>query len=97
MEYITILIILLCISLAFERKFHLRLYQSRKERVLIPLIFFLIGIVWDSFAVTRGHWSFNMDSLLGLKIGVLPIEEYLFFLIIPYAVLTLYRVFKKEI
>jgi lycopene cyclase domain-containing protein len=97
MEYLVILLILFCVSLFLELKFHLRLYQSKKERMLIPIIFFLIGILWDSFAVARGHWVFNMDKLLGIKIGLLPIEEYLFFLIIPYTILTLYRVLKKEI
>lgn len=97
MEYIIILLFLLCVQLFLEHKFHLHLYKSRKERFIIPLIFFVIGIAWDSFAVARGHWSFNMDKLLGIKIGYLPIEEYLFFLIIPYSILTIYRVLKREI
>lgn len=97
MEYLVVLLILFGVSLFLEQKFNLRLYQSRRERILIPLVFFLIGIIWDSYAVTRGHWSFNMEKLLGIRIGVLPVEEYLFFLIIPYTVLTLYRVLKKKV
>src|SRR5258706_12152166 len=97
MEYVVILLILFGVSLFLEQKFNLHLYQSRKERILIPLAFFLIGVIWDSYAVVRGHWNFNTEKLLGIKIGVLPIEEYLFFLIIPYTVLTIYRVLKKQI
>ena len=97
MEYLLILVGLFALSLFLEFKFHLRLYSSRKERFIIPLLFFLIGTLWDSYAVIRGHWYFNFDNLLGVRIGVLPLEEYLFFIVVPYAVLTLYKVLKKEI
>ena len=97
MEYLLILALVFLITLFIEIKYHLRLYTSRKERTLIPLIFFVVGCVWDSFAVARGHWSFNVDNLLGIRIGYLPLEEYLFFLVIPYFILTLYAALKKEI
>jgi len=38
-----------------------------------------------------------VDNLLGIRIGYLPLEEYLFFLVIPYFILTLYAALKKEI
>lgn len=69
----------------------------RRKRVLIPIIFFAVGTAWDTFAVWRGHWYFDYSNLVGLKIGLLPIEEYLFFLIIPYFIITFYRFLKKEI
>ncbi len=97
MEYLIILILLFIFSLGLEIKYRIHLYKSRKERLIIPLVFFVIGVLWDSFAVIRGHWYFNMDNLLGIRIGVLPLEEYLFFLVIPYATLTIYRAIKKEI
>jgi len=97
MEYLLILVLVFLITLFIEIKYHLRLYTSRKERMLIPLIFFIIGSIWDSFAVARGHWNFNLDNLLGIRIGYLPLEEYIFFLIIPYFILTLFAVLKKEI
>ncbi|OGY18051.1 MAG: hypothetical protein A2784_05055 [Candidatus Chisholmbacteria bacterium RIFCSPHIGHO2_01_FULL_48_12] len=95
MEYLIILSILLVIAVGLEWKFHIHLYQSRRERLVIPLFFFILGTTWDSFTVAKGHWHFG--QLSGITIGYLPLEEYLFFFIIPYFILTLYRFLRKEI
>jgi lycopene cyclase domain-containing protein len=97
MEYFLILIGILLITILMDYKYHVKLYNSRKERIFIPLLLLIFGIVWDTFAIWRGHWSFNDAGLLGIKIGLMPLEEYLFMLIIPYAILTHYKVLKKEI
>jgi len=97
MEYLAILLLLLIVGLFLDWKYRMKLYNSRRERVIIPLVFFIIGFLWDSFAVYRGHWTFKGSGLIGIKIGVLPLEEYLFFLIIPYFILTVYKALRKEI
>ncbi len=97
MEYLVILISILVIAIALNFKYRIHLYQSRKERFLIPIIFFIVGTLWDSYAVYRGHWYFQIDNLIGIKIGYLPLEEYLFFLIIPYFILSIYRILKIKI
>jgi len=97
MEYLLILIGLFVISICLEWKYRIKLYSSRKERFLIPLVFLIIGTIWDSFAIWRGHWTFEGPGLVGLTIGLMPVEEYLFALIVPYFILTIYRVLKKEI
>jgi len=92
MEYFIILILLFLVTLFLETTFKVHLYNSIKERILIPIIFLVIGTIWDSFAVYLGHWSFDYSKMIGIKIGLLPLEEYLFFLIVPYFILTFYRV-----
>ena len=42
-------------------------------------------ILWDSYFAYQGVWSFNDQYLIGFRILKLPIEEWLFFLLIPYA------------
>jgi len=96
MEYLIILIVLFLISLFLQKKYHNRLYQNKKERILIPLAFFITGTAWDSYAVFMGHWTFEKKHLIGINIGLLPLEEYLFFLIVPYFILTLYTVLKRN-
>jgi lycopene cyclase domain-containing protein len=34
---------------------------------------------WDSVAVHRGYWHFAPERILGLHLGVLPVEEVSFF------------------
>tara|TARA_B100001964_G_C14094889_1_gene536548 strand:+ start:531 stop:824 length:294 start_codon:yes stop_codon:yes gene_type:complete len=97
MEYILVLIAILLISIFLDHKYHTKLYDSRKERILIPIVFLILGSIWDTFAIWRGHWSFSGSGLIGIKIGLMPLEEYLFMLIIPYAILTHYKALRKEI
>lgn len=97
MSYLSILFVLLIVTFFLETKFRIHLFSSRKERIIIPLIFFFIGVVWDTYAVWSGHWFFSREKLLGIYIGILPLEEYLFFVIVPYAVITIYKVLKIKI
>ena len=97
MSYLQILILLVVISVFLEWKYRIHLYKSRKERFLIPVVFFIVGLIWDWYATINNHWNFNFKNLTGVRIGILPLEEYLFFLVIPYFVLTFYRVLKRYV
>jgi lycopene cyclase domain-containing protein len=70
--------------LSFDKKVHF--YQN--WRALFPSIL-LIGfvfLIWDEF--------FTVTYLLKFYIGHLPIEEILFFLVVPYACVFIYEVVK---
>ena len=45
-------------------------------------------IAWDAYAISQGHWFFDRDQILGIfgPFGI-PLEEYLFFLVVPLAAL----------
>ena len=74
-----------------EWAFDLRVYRNPKRLLATVAIAAPPFILWDAFAIAQGHWFFDRSQMLGI-IGPLniPLEEYLFFLIIPIAaVLTL--------
>tara|TARA_B110000908_G_scaffold146898_1_gene178179 strand:+ start:303 stop:890 length:588 start_codon:yes stop_codon:yes gene_type:complete len=58
-------------------------------------------IAWDVYFTNIGVWGFNPDHLIGVNILNLPIEEWLFFLCVPYASIFTYHCFgvliKKDI
>ncbi len=95
-EYITILIVLFLIVLVLEKTHHIHLFHNRKERLEIVGLFFIIGVLWDTFAIWRGHWVFPPENNLGIVIGLMPLEEYLFILIIPYFILTIYKIIDSK-
>lgn len=95
-EYFLILMAFLIVTFLLQRKFRIRLYRNWKECIEVAGLLFLIGFVWDTFAVWRGHWAFPPGNTLGITIGLLPVEEYLFFLIVPYFGLTLYKVIQSR-
>ncbi len=75
------------ISIPFLFSFHPKLRFYKKWRGLLPalLITMLIFIPWDVWFTTSGYWGFNETYFLGSRLFSLPIEEWLFFICIPYA------------
>jgi lycopene cyclase domain-containing protein len=49
--------------------------------ILVGLFF----IIWDIYFAYENVWGFNDDYLIGIRWFKLPLEEWLFFLLIPYA------------
>ena len=49
----------------------------------IGIIFAIYGS-WDVFAAWRGHWYFNPEGVWGFRLAGLPLEEVLFFIVIPF-------------
>jgi lycopene cyclase domain-containing protein len=64
----------------------------RWRRLLLAMApVFVIFIVWDLYAIAQGHWTFDPERTTGVLFpGGLPLDEVIFFLVIPLAsVLTL--------
>jgi lycopene cyclase domain-containing protein len=40
--------------------------------------------VWDVIATARGHWTFNPAHVLGVSLAGLPLEEWLFFVVVSF-------------
>jgi lycopene cyclase domain-containing protein len=57
-----------------------------KRAALSILPISTLFLLWDAYAISKGHWFFDRDQMLGI-IGPLsiPLEEYLFFIIVPLA------------
>ena len=51
---------------------------------IAPISFLFIA--WDAYAIRSGHWRFNKEQILGIYGPFcIPLEEYLFFIIVPIA------------
>ncbi len=57
------------------------------------LIIASIFLIWDYYFTKNGIWSFNYDYCLGIKMFGMPIEEWLFFFIIPFCSLFIHFAF----
>ncbi len=69
--------------LSFDKK--VSFYKSWKALFTGILVMMLIFIPWDIYFTQNGFWGFNPDHLCGIEILSLPLEEWLFFIVVPYA------------
>lgn len=60
-----------------------RVYARWRRLLLTLLPVFVVFTVWDVLAIRAGHWSYDPEQTTGVKAGVVPVEELLFFVIIP--------------
>ena len=79
---ILVFTIIICFIASFDRRIlfnrHFGAYMKSAVLVAIPFI------SWDVWFTTKGVWWFNTDYTLGLIIAGLPLEEWLFFIFIPF-------------
>ncbi|MGB0510065.1 MAG: lycopene cyclase domain-containing protein [Flavobacteriales bacterium] len=95
--YLTVDLAVLAIPLAcsFDRKVRfVRFWPALFPAIAIMMALF---IPWDIAFTERGIWGFNPDYLSGLWIAGIPLEEWLFFICIPYACLFTYESLKHYV
>ena len=94
---------LLSLAYPLARSFERRIYYYKKWKFLLTsiLLMMLLFIPWDIWFTHWSVWQFNNDYICGLKLFLLPIEEWLFFIIIPFACVFIHEVlnyfFNKEL
>ena len=55
--------------------------------MVLPAILY---IAWDSYFTAKGVWSFNENYITGNYLFGLPVEEVLFFFVVPYCCVFIY-------
>jgi lycopene cyclase domain-containing protein len=90
-NYIIIDFLILLFPLIFTFKWKFKYYKFFKSLSASILIVGISYIFWDILVTKRGDWWFNEDFLIGFEILGLPIEEILFFIVVPFACIFIYE------
>lgn len=72
----------------------LRFWRNFRALVFSLSILVVIFGAWDIFATWRAHWSFNPEGVFGINIINLPVEEWLFFIVVPFCCIFTWEALK---
>lgn len=97
-EYLALMGACVAVTLPLEFVFRARVYR-RPRRLLralaAPVAFF---VAWDQVAIARGHWTFTERYVTGWELpGALPVEELVFFLVIPVCALLTFEASRRTL
>lgn len=92
MKYLYLLINVLSVLFPLLFSFHkgMRWIKHFKHIIISMIIVAVLYLVWDIYFTKNGIWGFNLDYCLGITFFGMPLEEYLFFICIPYASLFIH-------
>jgi lycopene beta-cyclase len=90
-HYLLILAACLVATLPLELGLGARVYRRPwlVTRTLLPVV--VVFLTWDLLAYARGHWWFDDRYILGPRLLGLPMEEWLFFVVVPLCALLTFE------
>lgn len=91
-HYLLINVLTIAYPLAQSYERRIRFLAQWKAIVSAIVVSGAVFLVWDEIFTQLGVWGFNDRYLVGLRLGSLPIEEYGFFLTVPFSCLFIYEV-----
>ncbi|GAA1693047.1 lycopene cyclase domain-containing protein [Fodinicola feengrottensis] len=84
LSYVAVLVLCLIGALWLEPLLKVNVLRRWRRLVLSLLPTLILFGLWDIAAIAAGHWSYDPRQLTGIVLpGRLPIEELLFFVIVP--------------
>src|SRR5690348_4939170 len=90
-QYLMVLGLCAAVTLPLEIIGGARVYRRPRAlaATLVPVVVLFVG--WDLIAVHRGDWWYSTRYTLGLRLLGLPVEEWLFFIVVPVCALLTYE------
>lgn len=90
-HYLAVLVLCLVFTAPLEWFFGARVYARWRRTAVAVAVGAAPFVVWDYLAIRAGDWAISPRHTLGVMIGAFPIEELLFFVVIPLCALLTYE------
>lgn len=91
-QYLLLMAGCLLLTLPLEFVLRARVYRRPRRLLLSLLPVLAIFIVWDIVGIVRGHWWYSERYTTGVLFPLdVPLEEVVFFIVIPICALLTYE------
>lgn len=90
-QYLLLMAGCLAITLPLEFAFRARVYRRAGALLLSLVPTVVLFSIWDVAGILRDHWSYNPRFVTGVHLGVMPLEELVFFIVVPVCGLLSYE------
>lgn len=94
-QYLLLMAGCVLITLPLEFVVGVRVYRSPRRLLAALLPAFVLFVLWDLFGILRGHWTYSPRFVTGIRIGPVPLEELVFFVVIPICALLTFEAVGK--
>ncbi|WP_207128531.1 lycopene cyclase domain-containing protein [Actinocatenispora comari] len=90
-QYLVVLGVCVVVTVPLEFVLGARVY--RRPRLLVATLAPVVVAfgAWDLFGYHRGDWWYSIRQTLGARLLGLPVEEWLFFLVVPVCALLTFE------
>lgn len=84
LTYLALLAGCLVVTAPLELLLRVRVYARWRRLLAAVAPEFTVFLVWVLYAIAQGHWDYSDELTLGVRLpGGIPVEEVLFFLVVP--------------
>ena len=91
-QYLALMAACLLLTLPLEVVLGARVYRRPRRTFIAVVPVALLFVAWDVLAIRRDHWSFSPEFTTGILLpGAIPLEEVVFFVVIPVCGLLTYE------
>jgi len=90
-QYLALMAACLIVTLPLEFVLRARVYRRPRRLLLALLPTVVIFTIWDVVGILRNHWTYSPRFTTGFRLGVMPIEELVFFVVVPICGLLTYE------
>ena len=89
--YLALMAGCLLVTLPLELVLKAGVYRRPRRWLAAVLPVFLAFSCWDWLAIRRNHWSYSSTYTSGIELLGIPLEELVFFVVVPTCALLTYQ------
>ncbi|PID98613.1 MAG: lycopene cyclase [Actinomycetales bacterium] len=90
-QYLLLMAGCVLITLPLEFFFQARVYRRWRQLLMVLLVVVTAFVLLDLIGIIRNYWTYSAEFTTGIMLGWLPLEELVFFIVIPICGLLSYE------